>query len=315
MEPQVQEIRMAQLTSIRSQRPGILASSGLTVYLAVAFAGTWALTAPIVASEQGWIAPVAGTEWHALGALGPFLAAVIVARRSSRAGEQLAAGLARWRVSVWYYLAALSPLLFLAPAAAITRVVDGAWPAVSRLGQSTRLSGGGWLLALALPAIAYAIAEEMGWRGVALPRLQARFAPITASLILGGIWVVWHIPFYLYREGMVDAPFAEQIAQGVVILIGGLFLAWLYNSTGGSIVLCAIWHFTHSVVHIATPEVSQTWDTYSGVLSTILAIVVTAIWWRRMSVHRTVTYPPTVTPLNSAIATGERRLHDAHPSS
>lgn len=306
---------MAQLTPIRSQSPRILASSGLTLYLAVAFVGTWSLTAPIVASKQGWVAPVAGTQWHALGALGPFLAAVIVARRSPRAGEQLAAGMARWRVSVWYYLAAVSPLLFLAPAAAITRVVDGAWPTTSRLGQSTRLSGAGWLLALVLPAVAYAIGEEMGWRGVALPRLQARFAPITASLILGGIWVGWHIPFYLYREGMVDASLGEKFAQGVVIMIGGLFLAWLYNSTGGSIVLCAIWHFTHSVVHIATPEVSQTWDTYSGVLSTTLAIVVTAIWWRRMSVHRTITYPPTVNPLNSAIATGERRSNDARWSS
>jgi membrane protease YdiL (CAAX protease family) len=275
-------------------------------YLAIAFCGTWALTAPIVASQQGWITPIAGTAWHSLGALGPLVAAVIVARRSPRAGEHLAAGLVRWRVSVWYYLAAFSPLLFLAPAAAITKIVDGAWPSASRLGDSSRLSGSGWLLALALPAVAYAIGEEMGWRGVALPRLQARFAPITASLILGGVWVGWHIPFYFYREGMVDAAFGEQIAQGVIIMIGGLFLAWLYNSTGGSVVLCAIWHFTHSVVHIATPEVSQTWDTYNGVLSTTLAVIVTAIWWRRMSVGRTVTYPPTETMPESEIALGRK---------
>jgi hypothetical protein len=43
-------------------------------------------------------------------------------------------------------------------------------------------------------------------------------------------------------------------------------------------------------VHISIPEVSQTWDTYSGVFSTMLAIAVTALWWHRMSVVDTQVY-------------------------
>lgn len=267
-------------------------SSGLGVYLVLAFAVTFLTTAPIVASHQGWIAAGIGTEWHAVGALGPLVGAVIIARRSRPAAAHLWGGLRRWRVSGWYYSAALSPLIFLVPALLMVRLIDGGWPAVSALADSDRFADGGWVLALLVPAVAYGIGEEMGWRGVALPRLQARFRPFPAALVLGGIWVAWHLPFYLYREGMAGAALAEQAAQAVIIVIGGMFLIWLYNSTGGSILLCAVWHFSHSIVHVTAPEISQPFDTYNGVLTTVLAIVVTAIWWRRMSTNRTVVFPP-----------------------
>ena len=53
----------------------------------------------------------------------------------------------------------------------------------------------------ALPALALAFLlgpiEEFGWRGVALPLLQRKFAPFWAGLILGLIWAAWHIPAFL----------------------------------------------------------------------------------------------------------------------
>lgn len=39
--------------------------------------------------------------------------------------------------------------------------------------------------------------EEIGWRGFALPRLQYRYSPLVATLILGIIWTVWHLPLHL----------------------------------------------------------------------------------------------------------------------
>ena len=38
--------------------------------------------------------------------------------------------------------------------------------------------------------------EELGWRGCALPRLQARLSTLASSLILGLVWVVWHLPLW-----------------------------------------------------------------------------------------------------------------------
>jgi len=261
--------------------------SGLSAYVLLAFGITWLLVAPIAASHQGWIDSSVSEDWHAIGAFGPFLAAVLVSRRLVGGLGWLWSGLGRWRVSPWFYAAAFGPALFAVSAAAVVWLADGDWPSLSGLSESPRLADLGWVFALLVPAIAYGIGEEVGWRGFALPRLQARMRPLLAGLVLGVIWVGWHVPFYLYREGMVDASVGEQVGQAVVIIIGGLFLVWLYNSTGGSILLCAVWHFTHSVVHIALPEVSQDWDTYTGVFGTVLAIGVTAYWWRRMSATET----------------------------
>ncbi|MDH3248050.1 MAG: hypothetical protein OEQ47_03780, partial [Acidimicrobiia bacterium] len=96
-------------------------SSDLRLFLWLAFGVTFLATAPIVASYQGWITSEIGTGGHAVGALGPMVAALVIARRSPGATDHLRSGLVRWRVSGWYYLAALSPLIFLAPAAVITR--------------------------------------------------------------------------------------------------------------------------------------------------------------------------------------------------
>jgi len=48
------------------------------------------------------------------------------------------------------------------------------------------------------------LCEELGWRGFVLPRLPKRFNPFTASLILGVIWGVWHLPSF-FLSGMVQA--------------------------------------------------------------------------------------------------------------
>lgn len=42
--------------------------------------------------------------------------------------------------------------------------------------------------------------EETGWRGFALPRLLIRFTPLTAAIILGVIWAVWHAPAFLTSD-------------------------------------------------------------------------------------------------------------------
>ena len=80
--------------------------------------------------------------------------------------------------------------------------------------------------------------EEPGWRGFALPKLQLKFSPLIASLILGFIWGLWHTPIYL--------PQSESILHFVIFLLNTLkitiMLTWLYNRTGGSVLATALLH-------------------------------------------------------------------------
>ncbi len=100
-------------------------------------------------------------------------------------------------------------------------------------------------LAAAIPALAVTAIigpmEEFGWRGVALPLLQRRFAPIWAALILGVIWGLWHAPAFILsgtpQSGWSFVPFViGSIAISIIVTP-------LFNSSGGSILLPAIAHY------------------------------------------------------------------------
>jgi membrane protease YdiL (CAAX protease family) len=85
-----------------------------------------------------------------------------------------------------------------------------------------------------------ALSEEPGWRGFALPRLQARFSPLVSSLILGGIWAVWHAPGKF--GGIEASSLTDTLAEWVLIVLVTIIFTWLFNRTKGSILVTALIH-------------------------------------------------------------------------
>ena len=67
------------------------------------------------------------------------------------------------------------------------------------VGAYTFQPGGPLPLSLFLGVLV--IGEELGWRGYALPRFQARYGGLGASLILGGLWAAWHLANAPFRAG------------------------------------------------------------------------------------------------------------------
>ena len=61
------------------------------------------------------------------------------------------------------------------------------------------------------------ISEEPGWRGFALPRLQAKFSPLVSSLILGVVWAVWHAPAHF--GGIQAQSLSDTLVQWVLIVL------------------------------------------------------------------------------------------------
>ena len=124
----------------------------------------------------------------------------------------------------------------------------------------------------ALPALLSALLlgpiEELGWRGLALPLLQRKYAPFWASLILGVIWALWHVPAFFIsgtpQSGWSILPyFAGLIALSVI-------LTPLFNDARGSLLIAALFHF--QINNPVWPD-AQPWDAVILVIAAVVVVV------------------------------------------
>ena len=116
--------------------------------------------------------------------------------------------------------------------------------------------------------------EEFGWRGFALPILQRRFAPFWAGIILGFIWMVWHIPAFLISGTIQSAwSFAPYFVGGIA---ASLIMTVLFNNFRGSLLIMVLLHFQMN--NPIWPD-AQPWD---NLLIAIAAIIV--VWFHRKTI-------------------------------
>jgi membrane protease YdiL (CAAX protease family) len=84
------------------------------------------------------------------------------------------------------------------------------------------------------------VAEEFGWRGYALDRLQARFSATVSSIVLGLVWGLWHLPiFFINGSNQQAAGLGPYLLQ---IVVFSIWFTWLYNNTNGSVLSVIIFH-------------------------------------------------------------------------
>lgn len=114
-----------------------------------------------------------------------------------------------------------------------------------------------WFQALPALALAFLLGpiEEFGWRGVALPLLQRKFAPFWAGLILGLIWALWHIPAFLMGGTPQSSWDFLPFFAGVVAL--SVLLTPLFNASRGSLLIAVVYHF--QMMNPLWPD-TQPWD-------------------------------------------------------
>jgi uncharacterized protein len=215
-------------------------------------------------SWSAWLAswpPVTGLEravFH-LGVFAPgIVAAVLTLRHEGKAALATLLGrLVRGDVGLRWYLFALTFTATLKlTVAVIYRIVWGAWPHFGAAPWYLLL--GGALLSFILFGQA---GEEVGWRGYAIPRLAERLGLARASLLLGVVWAVWHLPLFL----LPGSPTTGQSFPLYVVQVTGLSVvfAWLYARTGGSLLLTMLLHAafnnTKDIVPSAVPGATNTW--------------------------------------------------------
>ena len=91
------------------------------------------------------------------------------------------------------------------------------------------------------------IPEELGWRGYALVRLQARWSALTSSLILSAIWALYHLPLFFMPGSFHHSQGAGSVWFWLfMVQVAGMavVMTWIFNNTRGSTLGAILFHFT-----------------------------------------------------------------------
>ena len=82
--------------------------------------------------------------------------------------------------------------------------------------------------------------EELGWRGYALPRMADRMGLAGASVLLGMVWGVWHLPLFYVRGADTFHQSFLPYALGTTAL--SVAIAWLDTRSRGGLLLPMLLH-------------------------------------------------------------------------
>lgn len=234
-------------------------------YVLLAYAVSWALWTP---AALGLAGPLAVVPFF-LGVLGPATAAYAVLRATGSPVRPWLLSIVRWRVPVRFYAYALGLPALLLGVVNVVLALLGHDVDVGLLPGRVPDYLASFLLVLTVGGAL----EEPGWRGFALPRLQERHSPVVATLILGLVWGVWHLP--LYGPAFV----------GPMLFV--FFYTWLWNRTG-SVLLCILLHasFTPALDHLVLRADAPVVDLTILVTLLVGAVVLVALTGGRLGLPR-----------------------------
>jgi len=222
------------------------ARHALLLYFLLAYAISWAIEIPVALSVQGLISAQIPPALYYFASFGPFLAALVVAMAAegSSGVRRLFAGLAKWRVGRGYAIfAILTPPILFAIAVVGSRLWQGAWPDLRLLGDIDYLPHLGILGVFSLWLLTFGLGEETGWRGFALPRLQAGRSAFSAALIIGVLHTFWHLPAFFFRDTYTAMGLLLGLPMLLVSVVSASFImTWLYNGTRGSLLMVVLFH-------------------------------------------------------------------------
>jgi len=226
----------------------------------------------------------------------PAFAALLAVRFVPGSGNirQLLAPAVRWRVHpIWYVIAILGPIgLFLVGdviRSLLGLEVPSAWLALPSASALVFLAGA---------LIAGSFGEEVGWRGLAQPRLQVRHGALTAAIVVGVLWSLWHLWPVLTPGGFALTGVAGVVLTVVRLIATSVVYAWLLNSTRGSLLIVMLAHAGHNIAAqvVPLPGGTQQADPVTALLYVAAAVIVVlfygARWLSKAAAHPLVPGSP-----------------------
>jgi membrane protease YdiL (CAAX protease family) len=219
--------------------------------------------------------------------------AFVISRAFSRtpAVRELVSSLVKPRgEAVWYVVALLLKPILIWISIGVSNLLSRG------TGSMTSLPAFGWEFAgLFLTVFLYqffffnAVGEEVGWRGFALPRLQAKTSPLIACLVIGLLWTPWHAPLW-HAEGAPIFTWDLWITMFLTIVPSSVITGWLYNRSGGSILVAGIAHAMSNTVgkFVLAPQLDERSIGLTWLAFAVLLVVLDKMWKKLPSDHPAV---------------------------
>jgi membrane protease YdiL (CAAX protease family) len=225
-----------------SQRCTNFSDKALLAFFSLTFGLGWGFWMVAMLAEKGIMnSPIPPPILLLTGTFAPSASAFIVAFIQKRQADvrNLARQLLHWRVNpIWYGLVFLGPTVVMLASIGLYIALGNNTPTFPPLIR--------WPLVLINFIVVFLlggpVGEEFGWRGFALPHLQRKYSTLVSSCIVGSIWALWHLPlFFIKASPQYTIPFLAFFIQSIAISI---IMAWIYNSTKGSLLLVMLLHAT-----------------------------------------------------------------------
>jgi uncharacterized protein len=245
----------------------------LATFFVLVYGITWVVWVPRAAGAS---LGVVGQAWTWAPAIAALLAAALTGGRSAL--RDLGARLVRWRVGwLWYLVVILGPAVFSLAVAGVYVLLRGSWATAA----PAALREGPWMmlpLFLVILTLTDGLGEELGWRGFALPRLLSGHNALAASLILGVIWALWHLPL-IWTEG--SAIYQQPVWLPLLdITAKSVLFTWVFLHTRGSVLLAMLLHGATNLF-IVSPSPTSSGDLTLSLLAAgakwVLVVVVIVV--------------------------------------
>jgi uncharacterized protein len=220
----------------------------LFFFFLLAYLFSWIMIIPFILAQWHLI-PGDWTLAFTLNAFaGPFLSAYIMSRVTGgkdAVRKLFRSSIFQWREGwLWYAFVLLGiPALWILGII----VLPGALASFTGVPTATIIS---YPLSY-IPILLFGgpLGEEPGWRGFALPRMQARWGALKGTLLLGVLWTFWHLPHFLTiaQRGGPGVDYARLMLVNLPIFFGALMcltiiMSWVYNHTHGSLWMALLLH-------------------------------------------------------------------------
>jgi uncharacterized protein len=215
----------------------------LVIFFLLAYLLAWGLMGLFIAQNHGWVSPDIPFEpFLIIGSWFPNIAAfLVIAFVLKRKGgiRQLLKGWLKFKVPAFWYLVTLIPLIFAVLSMFIYRLLYGVTPVSEIVFDPMTM-----IALVIISTITGATGEELGWRGFALPRLQMKMSALSASMILGVLWTMWHVPLWFAGLGYEKIPFA---AYALLVMSSSVLITWACNNSRGSMVIATLFHLVMNI--------------------------------------------------------------------